>query len=282
MSFKYINPGFNIGNLATIPMKTTTDKNYSGGVYLAFDTNINWYLPKPIKTIFVSVGTNNKRNANIFFYGTKTGINITDNGTAEVFVNNSKVITYNRENGFITYYIKIISHAENGEITILENGIEKFSFTGNVMQGADITYMNIGGLYGQRHFANFIISDEYFPPSEKIIALPVANTTATMTDNGDGSYTADEVGESVMQTIDAAKLTQAIGEGNTFTGFSLIGNPAYYDGAGMTHLGAMKGETVKESVALPTNTDGKILASWSDNVKQADIANLSLGWKAQE
>lgn len=126
-----------------------------------------------------------------------------------------------------------------------------------------------------------IISDEYFPPSEKIIALPVANTTTDMTDNGDGSYTATAEGQTLMQTIDTAQLLTQIGEGNTLTGFALIGNPAYYDGDGLSRLASMRGSTEKENVALPTDTAGKILSSWSDNVPQTDFANLSLGWKAK-
>ena len=284
MSFKYINPGFNIGDFATMTQYNAKSGESSSGTKLA-ETAI-FYLPTTTKIIFLSLTCTWGRLWRALAYndnGVKeTGIYF-DNYVGTLRLNNTTNTKTNpMPRGVANWYIKIFSDAQAGEFAIYRDGIQIFAYTGNVMDGDDIAKIDFYAKSStDDYLANIIISDEYFPPSEKIIALPVANTTATMADNGDGSYTADEVGETVMQTIDAAKLTQIIGEGNTLTGFSLIGNPAYYDGTELTHLGAMKGETVKESVALPTNTDGKILASWSDNVKQADIANLSLGWKAQ-
>jgi len=285
MSFKYINPGFNTGVLKTMTQYTDNDSKYSGGVYLKGDGL--FYLPGGVKSLYLSFVAQNVHSCTVCAYdgsdGKETGFYCDGaNNIARLNKTNAKSMLRGDVDLIVSWYVKIISDSANGEFVLMQDGVAVYEYTGNVMNGADISRIKFScSLNNHRTIANLIISDEYFPPSEKIIALPVANTTATMADNGDGSYTADEVGETVMQTIDAAKLTQAIGEGNTLTGFSLIGNPAYYDGTELTHLGAMKGETVKESVALPTNTDGKILASWSDNVKQADIANLSLGWKAQ-
>lgn len=284
MSFKYINPGYSVGDLAGT---TTTDNNYDTGMCFQVD-NKNFSLPAGTKTAYISFqafrGHANSNYLSCFAYSNggknKTGANYpySYQNRDEYYVNNTRndtALTIDEEMG--RFYLEIVSDTTNGILRGYVNGKLKFEFTGNVMNGLDIEYLT----FDANKISSIIISDEPFPIAEKMVKLQAANTTATMTANSDGSYTATEAGQTVMQTIDTAALEQKIGAGNTITGIALVGSPAYYDGDGLSKIAAMKGEEEKEDVNLGTATTNNVLASWKDNISQGSLSNLSLGWKAK-
>lgn len=284
MSFKYINPGYSVGDLVGT---TTTDNNYDTGMRMKIN-NKNFILPAGTKSVYVSFqafrGWSNSNYLSCLAYTNggqnKTGANYiyAAKNRDEYYVNNTQnnmTLTLDDEIG--RFYLEIVSDATNGVLRGYVNGKVKFGFTGNVMNGLDIEYLN----FDATKISSIIISDEPFPIAEKMVKVTAANTTGTMTANSDGSYTATEAGQSIMQTIDAAALEQKIGVGNTITGIALVGSPAYYDGEGLTKIAAMKGEEEKAEVNLSTNTTNNALASWKDNISQGNLDNISFGWKAK-
>lgn len=287
MSFKYINPGYSVGDLVGT---TTTDNNYDTGMRMKIN-NKNFILPAGTKSVYVSFQANFSHYYNEYLSccayttggGNKTGakyIGSYDSGAGVdyYYVNNAKnEIQAALIDEIGRGYLEIVSDATNGVFRGYVNGKVKFEFTGNVMNGLDIEYLN----FDSSRISSIIISDEPFPITEKMVKVTAANTTGTMTANSDGSYTATEAGQSIMQTIDAAALEQKIGVGNTITGIALIGSPAYYDGDGLSKIAAMKGEEEKAEVNLSTNTTNNALASWKDNISQGNLSNISFGWKAK-
>ena len=147
----------------------------------------------------------------------------------------------------------------------------------NIAQSSLVIYQWANTCYT----SNIIISDSPISPAEKVIALPVAQTAATMTDNGNGTYTATEAGQTVLQTVDTAALEAAIGADSRITGICAIANPAYYDGSGLTSLVAMEGSTEKGTISLGTDTLGGGSVSWAkDSIAISSLAGVGIGWKS--
>ena len=291
MSFKYINAGN--GKLISSVFSVKTDKTYNPyNSNQSFTGNGTMTLDAPTKKLYVKAGfaltgtlaRGLKLVAQNQSSSKRTGISLYNPFCPIINGNNGS--NFNAEYSTQKYYeflIEIVSDATNGVLKIIFDSKLIFSYEGNVMDGDDITSLYFSLSYNDCiYLSNLIVSDEPIRIAEKIISLPIASTTATMADNGDGSYTATEVGQSVMQTIDTAALEQEIGKGNVITGIQLVGNPAYFEGDGLTTVQAMRGDVVKAEKALEVDTDGTVTAGWAESIGQDYIGNLQLGWKAAE
>jgi len=295
MSFKYINPGYAKLLNDVFTQNTNASRNpESGGLNIIGNSNVNAILPIPAatKTLYMSFGlyrTGWGNNCDFLAVNAaglkKTGLSMSDHLGVERYVINGSSTQlsklYSLNNTYNKYHIKIVSHATEGVLQIIFNGQHIVNLTNqNIMDGDDITGVYFS-MSWDAYVSNIIISDEPISPTEKIIALPVSATTTDMQDNGDGTYTATEAGQTVMQTVDAASLAATIGEASKITGICAIVNPAYYDGDGLSSIKAMKGEAEQGSFALGTDTTGAASASWKENdISIADLGRMSLGWKS--
>lgn len=291
MSFKYINPGFNVGDFTQAGAgraKAVSDYTSSGKSLYAKAT---YTVPEPSKTMYASFSMTISGSVyatdgfSCFMYdinkGNKTGAFFA--GTIDAYTNGSKV-----ESKPITsslkrfYHMEIKSGETDGEIRIFEDGVLKYEATGiNVMNGENIGFIEMYSRNIDVCYSDLIFSNEYFPVSERVIALPIAETTSTMTDNGDGSYTATEADQTILQTVDVEKLKESIGEGNTITGFAIVGNPAYYSGDEITTIAGIRNGIVKASAPLGTTDTSIAMMSWGEKITQENLGAAPIGIKAQ-
>ena len=90
-----------------------------------------------------------------------------------------------------------------------------------VLNGESIQLQTINSSSGASYFSNMIVSTEKLVLRENVFMLPVANTTATgwteTTNGGVTTYTTDDVGKSIVQTVDAEALRTALGENISIT-----------------------------------------------------------------
>ena len=137
-------------------------------------------------------------------------------------------------------------------------------------------------------FSGVIISDEEISPKEKVVALPVNTTETAMTAQEGGIYLADNVGQTLLQTIDASALISQYGSDSKITGIALVGNPAYRTGEQLSSLTAISksgGVTTEHGTSnLSDASDTVILQGFSvaSDTTIADLQNMQLGWKAGE
>ena len=291
MSFKYINPGFNTGDFAQAGAgraKAVSDYASAGKSLYAKAT---YTVPEPSKTVYASfsmIATSSSYvtdGISCYMYdinkGNKTGISIA--GTTDTYVNGNKADSKPVPSSLKRFYhMEIKSGETDGEIRIFEDGVLKYEATGiNVMNGENIGFIEMYSRNIDICYSDLIFSNEYFPPSERVIALPIAETTSTMTDNGDGSYTATEADQTILQTVDVEKLKESIGEGNTITGFAIVGDPAYYSGEEITTIAGIRNGIVKASTSLGTADTSIAMMSWGEKITQENLGAAPIGIKAQ-
>lgn len=188
------------------------------------------------------------------------------------------------------------SDATAGIFEIFANNVMIHTYTGNVMNGADILYAGIydtlsrGGII----FSDIIIQNTGRIGMEHVIEIPVKATTATgWTANTDGSYTTETTGASLLQTIDVDALKTKIGATSNLAvkSIAVAGYPAYYNADG--ELNAMKtivksGDTTQEieTVTLGSlSTDCMLTTPIAKNPITAmawtvdDLSNIAVGVK---
>mgnify|MGYP006872999315 CR=1 FL=1 len=289
MAYLYINPGH--GNL--FPSKTQqsyatqTSSTYTR-TGVAFGLCGTCYLPDPpvgTKEIWAKFDNYAGANTNDGYFtvssATKTCQVRTGGATKTVWVNNANKGTFVASIlGYVL--VHLISDATNGLFEVYERGVLGFTFSGNVLGGEDITSLSFTALYASIQYSNIIVSDTEIDKTENVITLPVSATDATMTDNGDGSYSASSAGEYVKQTVDKASLKQTYNADKTIiTGVALAGRPAYYDGEGLYHMEALADNTVLSEEELTAN-DGaySIISATSVSCSIDELAN-QYGWRAK-
>lgn len=130
-----------------------------------------------------------------------------------------------------------------------------------------------------QQISNIIISSEPITPKHKILEVPTTLLSTTMTANG-SSYTADAENEQVLlslnPTIESAHVES----------LHVCGQPAYYEGDGLTTLVPLKstdgGTTIVEGAGVAADTLTSAFAQSEVGRNLGDISQLSslkLGWK---
>ena len=131
--------------------------------------------------------------------------------------------------------------------------------------------------------SNIILSDEPFDMRESLVRVPVKSVTTDMTDNGDGTYTATGAGQTLLQELDVPALIEAHGATSDVTGILSVASPAYRTDAlnVLTHI-EKTGDTLTEyeSADVGTYEGGAARTVHPVTMKAADLAGLSVGWKA--
>jgi hypothetical protein len=155
----------------------------------------------------------------------------------------------------------------------------KYSFTGNVGNGEDLTDCLFRSTYKNKLISQIIISDSPIKWTESVIILPTS-ISATMTDNGDGTYTATNSGEYVKQTIDGDALRNLYSDNTVITGICVAGRPAYRDGEGIDTMQAIEGDTVFGECGLDINEYTSIMYGKRVNMPISTVSG-TYGWKAK-
>lgn len=274
MSFKYVNPGYNEGQIfQSCGVVAHADSKHPAGQSIrVYTTKALYPLAAGCNALYLKAYR--QGNTNIEFEtANNVRVGIYDYGNIEV---NNQQVGKSVTDSDQEVYMKIFSNAENGIFELYVDGLLFYSYTGDVLHGADIA--NVAFRNGQ--ISSLIISDEEFLKTEKICVLTPKTTTATMTDNGDGSYTATAENQNVLQTFDIDDLTTKV-NGGTVTGLVMVGNPAYCVDGDLGNITAMKGTSEKGTKELPTVTDKPVLVSWSENLNPAALDGVQMGWKAK-
>ena len=161
-----------------------------------------------------------------------------------------------------TFLIHIVSNASSGVFEVWANGVKVYDYSGNILSGADIASFSFWCSSSKKHFSNIICSDTEIGQAENVLILP-ATISSTMTDNGDGTYTANNSGEYISQTVNSSSLT--IPATSTIKGIAVAGVPAYYDGEGISQLAAKIDGTTVETLDLTTNSTLGVMYSTEVN-----------------
>lgn len=134
---------------------------------------------------------------------------------------------------------------------------------------------------GNVKFSNIICSDEEISLKETIAALPVSTVTTTMTDNNDGTYTANEANQQVLQTVDTAQLIADYGGDSQITGIAITANPAYRTGEGLASLAAISDTETFGTKTVSEETTSMVMEYHSlSNTTLADLTGKKFGWKS--
>ena len=292
MSFKYINPGYaNLFDGTTdVSITQSTDPAFSktgvsmdidaGYVYKKVNTNEMWvrfdlYCTGPTYSIDV-----------IYFYDGNNYCCLDLHEIAlDVYINNEKKeknFFYLLQGTLRSFLVHIKSSSNDGIFEVYVDGKLRYDFYGNILNGEQIIQVRLQTTRSNKvYMSNVILSDEYIAPTETIMPLPVLTKETTMKDNGDGSYTADEVGQKIEQTIDTDLLLTQINKYSTITGISLIGNPAYYDGSSLAHIASTVDGKVKESIGISTNEIDGVISSYGCEEELSYLKGKKFGWQAK-
>ena len=323
MSFKYINPGYG-SLLATNDGATTAeDRTYNPTngvsfkrVFQSNDSYAKMNLPEGItsdlycKFNLYKTSSGNVLNHWFGDYANGTSGNKSWINGLQLYQNSAFIYSncgrrgsgQSLTTGLNTIWFHIhygSSAAESyGELKVNSNDLSVISFESNYGYSASslfnsankefIIYFPATGSYGDYIWlSNLIISDEEINPKEQIIRLTAGTTEGTMTyDSGTGIYTASEVNQNVLQSVNVNSLIDTYGSDSKVTGIALIGNPAYKTGeefSNLTSLQKVSGTTTeKETISLGTDSDSAIVSAWqmSTDTTIADIGNMRFGWKA--
>ena len=312
MSFRYVNPGYaefvDVANFTpNDPVNTVVNNVYSNSGVSFSRLNGNWTNAKfPIKEGFVD----NFYMKFDVFYALSEGFRITAS-TSNVIdnlswtygfvcssgdccfrkggsrVGKSQALSLNAINTvwFHVYTNGTYDSSSDSFFEMIINDNEKiitnfdYAYFFN-SKDKQVIISVANGLY----FSNIIISDEYISPKEEVIMLPTSSVVTDMTDNQDGTYTADEAGQTILQTVDATSLITQYGGKSKVTSIGSIGVPAYKTATGLSNLvgiDKISGTiTEHDSIALSTNSTLGAIDVWNTNITIEALNGKQIGWKA--
>lgn len=182
------------------------------------------------------------------------------------------------------FLFHIKSDSTSGIFEIYKNGVKEINFSNvAILAGNKINTLSFASTYWSDNIAvlsDFIISDEEILPSEQVAILSAASTSTTMTDNGDGSYTAAAVDQTILQSINTSNLSSQM----EITGICLAGYPAYRTDDTLTSLIAISndgsGSTEHGACTVPTVKTKYVLNGWKDSISFSKVSEMKFGWKS--
>ena len=201
----------------------------------------------------------------------KSKLNITMNAINTIYFHARASSDGSTKDGYLVIYVngKEVGRAENYAIN--------FSYSNP----------NVVVIYGSKAtglLSNMIISDSEIHMREQVVFLPIATTETTMTDKGDGSYSANAAGQQILQSIDTASLIANYGADSDIKGIAVIGNPAYRTAEGLSQLTALEknGDILTEygTKEAKADTAAGVVDSRALSIKLSALADYKFGWKA--
>ena len=185
------------------------------------------------------------------------------------------------------FHVKYKPDTREGSVSLLVNGAELGTSSyegGAVFQESKLLEIVSTARHGL--ISNIILSDREIDPREQVVMLPSMIAETTMTNSGDGIYTATTAGQTLLQTADTTALAAAYGEESQVAGIALVGNPAYRTAEGLCALTALEknGETVTEygRHVLEGSSSSGIVDSRAVSLRLAELTGRKFGWKAGE
>ncbi len=159
--------------------------------------------------------------------------------------------------------------------------------TNVVFDGSNCAYRFVSESGSIIYISNIIARDEAVGKLvERIVPLPVSTTDTDMTESN-GIYTANAVGETILQTPDVDNLVQIHGASSVVTGILVVGKPAYLSstGEGLTNLTCIDKTnnviTEHKTFELDTDATKAIADNWRPvNTRLNNLAGMQFGWKA--
>lgn len=185
------------------------------------------------------------------------------------------------------FHVKYKPDTREGSVSLIVNGAElgTSSYEGDaIFQESKLLEIVSTARHGV--LSNIILSDREIDPREQVVLLPSTLAETTMTDSGNGIYTATAAGQTLLQTADTTSLAAAYGEESQVTGIALVGNPAYRTAEGLCALTALEknGEVVTEygRHVLKGSSSSGIVDSRAVSLRLAELTGRKFGWKAGE
>ena len=137
--------------------------------------------------------------------------------------------------------------------------------------------------------SNLIISDETVSIKEQLVPLQISGVDTDMTfDSETGIYTASEVNQSLLASVNVADLISDFGGSSKATGVAVVGNPAYRTAEGLATFTALtkKNNIVTEHSAanIPTDSNSVVANSFKidSDTTITDLQNMQIGFKVGE
>ena len=316
MSFKYINPGY--ANLLDVEGGTTiesTQKSSTGvalwqatadkgidleecpsELYGKFDVYLHHESDSDTTnvTIRVCLGGKNYNGIQIRKYDNHWQLVGYCNGYGQVNktattwhtgeVESTTGLKLEQINTIYFHIIPVSDDNSTGNLKIWVNGGQiadyNYSINFSSKKFIEIFSSSPNGL-----ISNIILSDTEIHQREQVAIFPVSTTATetTMTDNGDGTYTSDTVGEQILQAVDVDALIEEYGEDSEIKGIAVIGNPAYRTAQGLNQLIAIEknGNVITEYGAKTVSTDSLsgVMDGRAVSLTMAQLADKKFGWK---
>ena len=180
--------------------------------------------------------------------------------------------------------------SDNGVLDLM---INDYSF--DSMESADLTpYNNSNIKFTFRtdycpYISNVIISDETVSIKEQLVPLQISGVDTDMTfDSEMEIYTASEVNQSLLASVNVADLISDFGGSSKVTGVAVVGNPAYRTAEGLATFTALtkKNNIVTEYSAanIPTDSDSVVANAFKldSDTTITDLQSMQIGFKVGE
>ena len=309
MSFRYVNPGY--GGLlspydSSYPLITVQSDVYNPINGLAFSQAGSYCdikLDEPIGTDLYGYFDLCSPSGNIssFYFGSFTN-NTTSFGRFYGIYGSSRTLCAFCDTNYLTnlqisankvhsiwfhlYNCGIYSKDNyDSFIEIILDQDNKYSRNLNSVYPFNSDYKAVTIRFGKdMYISNLIVSNEYISPKEKVIILPTNGVETNMKNNQDGSYTAEEEGQTLFQTVDASNLITQFGSTSKITSLVSAAIPAYKTDEGLAYLvgvDKISGELIQHNPkAVSTSSDTGICDCWTVNMSLAQLNGKQIGLKA--
>lgn len=176
--------------------------------------------------------------------------------------------------------LHVKSDATNGLIEFYMDGTLQFSYSGDVMEGKDITYATFKTYNwdGVNKYSNIIISDSEISLTEKVAILPLKNIETTWDEGSNGYLSASAVNQIINHTPDIDTLKSNLGLNTmNITGVQLSANSVSYSSS---IINSLKTSVLYNSILYGSNNytlssnaiSGK---AWEKNPVDNNSWNLS-------
>ena len=114
--------------------------------------------------------------------------------------------------------------------------------------------------------------------------MPTSTISTDMTDNQDGTFTADEVNQQLLMTVDTSTLISQYGRSSKVTSIAAGGIPAYKTAEGLSNLigiDKISGNISEHnSVALSSISTLGAFDCWKTNLTLGELKGKQIGLKA--
>ena len=299
MSFKYVNPGY--GELLPVnsyfSYATIEDwtKNTQNGVMAYFVKGTYSYSDAPklmsfdgeIYGKYILYSADNYGAFGIYFGNSSVYLSVSYNRVK--FYCSSKILdtTISANGGChsVYFHYKLADNDNPGLIELTVDNAALLSRSHSYTTSNNTIQLYATNSVGSNYrIGNLIFSNEYINPKEEVIILPTSGVVTDMTDNQDGTYTANEAGQTLLQTVNATDLITQYGRNSRITSIAPAGIPAYNNSGALSLVGIDKISgtiTEHDTIALSTNSLSGAFDLWNtNNLTIGDLDGKQIGWKA--